>query len=265
MPKFANRAKMTTSTTGTGTITLGSPSGGFQTFAAAGVVTGDVVRYVIEDGLDWEIGLGLYNSSGPTLSRGSLTASSTGSVLSLSGAAVVFIAQAAEDVPEEAWIQQNATYTLANSASTQKLFDAGSTNGTLTITPGIYRYEALIYLTAMSSTTGNAGFSLVGAGTATIGSAFSQSLGIDGPINAAAAASSISWSGVASDIRLVLGGTSTVMVATLKGTFKVTAGGTIIPSITLGAASAAIVQPNSYFAVKRVSANTTNTSYGLWS
>ena len=47
---------MTTSTTGTGTITLGSASDGFQSFADAGVANGDIIRYVIEDGNNFEIG-----------------------------------------------------------------------------------------------------------------------------------------------------------------------------------------------------------------
>ena len=90
MPKVFNRARMTTATTGTGTITLGSAVSGYQTFANAGVANADSIHYTIEDGTAWEIGTGTYTSSGTTLSR-SLVQSSTGSLLNLSGSAQVFI------------------------------------------------------------------------------------------------------------------------------------------------------------------------------
>lgn len=90
MPDVFNRARMTTATTGTGTITLGSAVSRFQTFANAGVPDAAVVHYTIEDGTAWEIGTGTYTTTGTTLSR-TLVQSSTGSLLVLSGSAEVFI------------------------------------------------------------------------------------------------------------------------------------------------------------------------------
>ena len=89
---------MSTSTTGTGTITLGSASSGFQTFAAAGVSDGDVVRYTIEDGDNWEIGTGTYTASGTTLTRTVTESNNADAAITLSGSAVVMITAGAEDL-----------------------------------------------------------------------------------------------------------------------------------------------------------------------
>ena len=99
MAVLKNRAKMSTSTTGTGTITLGSAESGYQTFADAGVANGDVVRYVIEDGNNWEIGTGTYTSTGTTLSRTVSESSNSDAAINLSGSATVFIGATAEDIP----------------------------------------------------------------------------------------------------------------------------------------------------------------------
>lgn len=97
MAKFFNRAKMTTATTGTGTITLGSAAVGFQTFANAGASNGDVVQYVIEEGTNFEIGTGTYTASGTTLSRGATESSNSGNEINLGGNAFVSITAVDDD------------------------------------------------------------------------------------------------------------------------------------------------------------------------
>ena len=117
MVTLVNRAKVGTSTTGTGTITLGSAESGYQTFADAGVVDADVVRYVIEDGTNWEIGTGTYTATGTTLSR-TLGESSTGALLSLTGAAVVYVSVAADDLQSAIGFSDSQTATTSSTAST---------------------------------------------------------------------------------------------------------------------------------------------------
>lgn len=64
-----NRVQETTSTTGTGTVTLsGTAPTGFQTFATA-LADGDTTYYQITDGTYWEVGLGTFASSANTLTR----------------------------------------------------------------------------------------------------------------------------------------------------------------------------------------------------
>jgi hypothetical protein len=97
MAKLFNRAKMTTATTGAGTVTLGSASAGFQSFADAGVADGDVVQYVIEEGANFEIGTGTYTASGTTLTRTPTESSNSDAAITLAGSAQVAITAIAAD------------------------------------------------------------------------------------------------------------------------------------------------------------------------
>ena len=74
-----NRVRETTSTTGTGAVTLGGAVGGFQTFAA-GIGNSNTTYYAISINSEneWEVGLGTLNGDSSTLTRTSVLESSNG-------------------------------------------------------------------------------------------------------------------------------------------------------------------------------------------
>tara|TARA_R110002153_G_scaffold4405_2_gene20851 strand:- start:5915 stop:6277 length:363 start_codon:yes stop_codon:yes gene_type:complete len=100
MVKLANRVKVATSTTGTGVVTLGAAEDGYQTFAAGGVSDGDIVRYTIEDGTNWEIGSGVFNSSAGTMARTVSESNNSGSAINLTGGARLFLTIFADDLAD---------------------------------------------------------------------------------------------------------------------------------------------------------------------
>ena len=73
---FADLVQETTSTTGTGTLTLSGAVSGFQSFAAIGNT--NTTYYRIKSGIDSEVGIGTYSLSGATLSRDTVLYSSAG-------------------------------------------------------------------------------------------------------------------------------------------------------------------------------------------
>ena len=90
---LADRVKETTTTTGTGTLTLAGAATGFQSFSVIG--NGNTTYYAISSssGTEWEVGIGTYTSSGTTLARTTILASSnSGSAVNLSaGTKDVFV------------------------------------------------------------------------------------------------------------------------------------------------------------------------------
>jgi hypothetical protein len=75
---IANRVKETTTTAGTGTVTLLGASTGFQSFAVIGDANTTFYTIVGQTGNEWEVGVGTYTSSGTTLARTTVLANSAG-------------------------------------------------------------------------------------------------------------------------------------------------------------------------------------------
>jgi hypothetical protein len=95
---LADRVQETTTTTGTGAVTLAGAVTGYQSFAVIG--NGNTTFYTIADqgGSNWEVGVGTYSTTGPTLSRTTVLASSnSGSLVNFTaGTKTVFVTYPAE-------------------------------------------------------------------------------------------------------------------------------------------------------------------------
>ena len=181
-----DRVQETTTTTGTGTLTLDGAVLGFQTFAIIG--NGNTTYYAIADPVtgEWEVGLGTYTASGTTLSRTTVFESSN------SGSLVAFAAGSKNvfcTYPAERAVYLDAAGSAVTvldigtlGASTANITTANITSGTVSTTPtnntdivnkayadaiasGIHFHEAVGYATtaALPACTYNNGTSGVGA------------------------------------------------------------------------------------------------------
>jgi len=93
-----DRVRETTTTTGTGTITLGGAATGFQSFSVIGDANTTFYTIQLSNTNEWEVGIGTYTLSGTTLSRDTiLESSNSGSAVNFSaGTKDVFVTYPAE-------------------------------------------------------------------------------------------------------------------------------------------------------------------------
>lgn len=155
----ADRVKETTTTTGTGTLSLGGAVTQFQSFVS-GIGSGNQCYYTIlsGNGTDWECGIGTVTSGSPnTLSRSTILASSnSGSAISLTGTSTAFCSDTADVLrmlganflpaktallPFTTWLNQGSA-TLTNNTVGTTLF--APTSGA--------SHDALMYYVSAPST-----------------------------------------------------------------------------------------------------------------
>jgi hypothetical protein len=93
-----DRVKETTTTAGTGTITLAGAVTGYQSFSVIGNGNSTYYCIALPNSNEWEVGIGTYTSSGTTLSRDTvLESSNSGSLVTFSaGTKDVFVTYPAE-------------------------------------------------------------------------------------------------------------------------------------------------------------------------
>lgn len=166
-----DRVKETSSTTGTGTITLNGAVTGFQSFAAIG--NGNTTYYTISDSSSgsWEVGIGTYTSSGTTLSRTTVLASSnSGSLVNFtSGTKDVFVTY-----PSSRSIYADGTTLVATNSSILPTTSGGT--GLTSFTSGGIPYATSTSALATGSTLtfNGTSFTLTGSTTSINGLAGSS-------------------------------------------------------------------------------------------
>jgi len=170
----------------------------------------------------------------------------------------------------EHFVARTGTKTMTSNTSLQAIFDnttgtGGLTSGALTVGASTsYFFEMSINVNTMSATSGNFGFSIVGAGTATFTSAAWHAFGLDSTNQQTAAAAGTSWQSTAGATgNIITAAVGTSASAIVKGIFRINGAGTIIPSIQLTTANAAVIGVNTWFKCYPVGTNTV-ISVGNW-
>ena len=168
---IADRVRESTTTTGTGTITLAGAVNGFQSFSA-GIGNGNSTYYTISNNVtnQWEVGIGTYTSAGSTLSRTTVLASSNaGSLVNFStGTADVFVTY-----PSERAVYVNSANTsvtvpalIASTSITNSGLTSGrvvySTTGGLETDSANLTFDGTTLTTAGLSDSGNLTFTGTG-------------------------------------------------------------------------------------------------------
>jgi len=229
-----DRVQETTTTTGTGTVTLGGAVSGFQSFFNAGLNNGDTTYYCITSGTAWEVGLGTFTTGPYSLARTTILSSSNfNSAITLAGTSNVFCVY-----PASKSVYRDSSGNVAGYNLT-----AGTINST-TIGATSASTGAFTTLSA-SSTVSGTGFSTYLASPPAIGGTAAAA----GSFTTLSASSTVSGTGFSTYLASppAIGGTTAAAgsFTTLSASSTLAAGGVPVSGYSLTVRSTALA--NAYF------------------
>ncbi len=234
-----DRVKETTTTTGTGTLSLAGAETGFESFSVIG--DGNTTFYGISSlgSSEWEVGIGTYSSSGGTLARTTvLSSSNSGSAVNLSaGTKTVCVTQPSEKAVYVSASPGLSGLTLAGAVSgtsgvlsgtvSAATFDGafiGNITGDVTgnIDGATGSFSTSVSATAVTGATGDfttsvSATALKGAGLTLTGPVSGTSATFTGIVSASSFAGAIT-AGAVSATSLVVSGNSTFEGDIIKST-----------------------------------------------
>jgi hypothetical protein len=193
MLKLADRVKQTSLTEGTGSITFNGTFGSFQLFSVIG--NGNTTYYTIENGSNFEVGIGTYTSASNSLSRDLvLESSNNNQKINLVGLSIVFCTYPADHsvfLNEKGYISGQMPFYSGivfpdNSIQSTALYGSGSANkiaywsnnNSLTYSNNLSWSNNYLYVNGSGNFTSNlvvGGNLTVGGSTVSSGSAISNS------------------------------------------------------------------------------------------
>ncbi len=288
---LADRVKETTTSTGTGPVTLLGAVTGFQSFSVIGDTNTTYYTIVGRTTSEWEVGIGTYAATGTTLARTQvLSSSNSNAAVSFSaGTKDVFVtypasrsinldstgtlAQAVTTglgtgrLPVEQYYGLNTAYAGTNATGAQSILGFGVA---VPNTALVYQFEGNFCFLKTAGTTAHT-MSIGFGGTASVGNigySFVEE-DISGTVNARFA-SGLGCGFVNTVTPVVV--TASMSSATefvsvlVRGQMSVSVSGSFIPQYTLSAApgGAYTTQIGSYFKLSPLAASGSNVNIGTW-
>jgi hypothetical protein len=164
-------------------------------------------------------------------------------------------------IPENQYMIQNAAYTLTAVTTLQKLFNV-TTNGAFNAQASTaYEFECDFSLTAISATSGTVAFGFGGTATytnVTMDMIYDRAASVNTATASLLSSVSTTTPGTAGTANMptTAAGTTVQGNFKVKGIIRVSAAGTIIPSVQLSVANAAVVGNGSSFRIRPLGAST---------